>query len=212
MTDRQFRLKTWLKNCRTKPTNVRPVVLTIGDQTYDAAFYDDSALTPATRLYVVGVRPPERVAGAKVCYRVPGDDRDWYVAAFIDEVPDQFKEFHFEGAANFILCAWDVPKGDTIDQYEHRPYTRVTLKIEEVEDDAVDIAPDVATLWGEYEEEEESFELPLHVALALEQQGVIYECGDEVCRMSRGFHPAPKGERSFADAKAAAQNQMGVDG
>ena len=94
-------------------SNVKPVTLAIGKQTWKGAVY--TTQDRDRRYYLVGDRPrPER----KTCYRFASDHRDWYVESYLDNYDDLHeaqKEYHPFGN-HWLLSVWDVPG---------RPFNRI---------------------------------------------------------------------------------------
>ena len=120
---------------------VKPLKVTIGPVTYDAASYlqdmeaDKSCRNPGpyTRemVYCLG-RRPKVVKGRpenKCCYTRLDDPRIWYVAGYTEEIKPEHQEYNPLGH-NFLLAPWNVD--GSIDDGERKPYTRVPITVEAV--------------------------------------------------------------------------------
>ena len=135
-------LTDWLvKDC--KAFDVRPLRLTIGRATYEAAAYKRTVTPPAgahnpapyvdEAIYVIGRLPSAYRRRKNTTFRFEGDARDWFVACYMskDRLAPEFAPFHPFGET-FILAPWEVPSGDPIDKYnywrgEHKSYTRIPV-------------------------------------------------------------------------------------
>jgi len=112
----------WLRSLEGT-TDVEPVILTIGMQTWFGAVYTQRG---KQHYYLVGFRPHQR--GPKTCYRFAGDDRDWYVACYMNnynDLPPVPKSYHPFGN-NWMMMAWDAP--GSIDNGE-KPYRRMKVTV-----------------------------------------------------------------------------------
>lgn len=139
-------LKAWLESCGC--VNVRNCRVTIGNESWRACDYEQvheytsdmmacthGGIKPGTKyvtrsIYCLGDLPtPYRKRREKVCFPM-GDGMDWYVKGYIEKksISPQFEQFHPLGA-NFMVGPWDI-KGEKIDQYERKPYDRVTMSVE----------------------------------------------------------------------------------
>ena len=123
--------------------NVTPVTVTIGKNTYVAARYDSPNHDDRTFIYVIGDHPHTRTGNGKlytrgnVCYNLPDDTRDWYVAGFFHpeitktyfkrEIKPDPKYQPFGN--NFLLTPWTLE--DAIDKYEKWTYHRKPMTITE---------------------------------------------------------------------------------
>jgi len=108
-----LQLIDWLR-AKDNISDIRPVTVTIGAQTWQGAEYTRTMEYSADMMAVIDGR---------------ADGLDWYVAAYYqkDPVEVQFAQFQPFGP-NFLLAPWDVP--DTkIDTYEPKPYIREELKL-----------------------------------------------------------------------------------
>ena len=101
----------WLESLEDV-TEVEPVTLTIGTQTWEGAVYT----LRGQRSYYLAGDLPKSYAGQRTCYRLPGDDRDWYVACYMeaDRLTPEFKQHHSFGA-NWMMRCWTV--SGKIDDY-----------------------------------------------------------------------------------------------
>ena len=137
-------IAAWLRSL-TSVTEVKPCTVTIGKQSWPAAFYRQEFKYTAgmtcvqrgehkagesyfqTGIYCVGKLPQIYVKSKNACF--PHDDADWYVACYIEEVKPVVAWAHPFGA-NFILKAWNLP--EAIDKYD-KTYRRVALVVEYME-------------------------------------------------------------------------------
>jgi hypothetical protein len=128
----------------------RPVKVTIKNKVYDNACYyrrefnaPEGCRNPGPYVqeffYVVGVLP--KCEDRNVCYTLEGDKREWYLAggAYGIKKSDRRKPLpvsEYNPFGNFYqLSPWDdtfpeSSKGEKIDHYEPKPYSRVVLTIE----------------------------------------------------------------------------------
>jgi hypothetical protein len=119
MTKTQEKIVQWLQ--RMDYTHVMPVTLVIDEKQYEGAAYTQGK---ERHFYLAGNRPQPVV---ETCYRFEGNQRDWYVASYLDNydglTPSQ-QEFHPVGN-NWVLVAWDhLP---AIDIHATEPYQRVKV-------------------------------------------------------------------------------------
>lgn len=111
------------------PRGVIPITLSVRGRTWQGARYIQGG---AVRLYMIGDLPPAWRERKKTVFNIGRDLRDWYIAAHMSEpIPAQYAEYHPLGAS-FILSAWEVPGGESIDKYEAKPYTRVKAQLKRV--------------------------------------------------------------------------------
>lgn len=138
------RIKEWLEECGM--TDVQSVNVSIDGVVMPGAIYTSPNHNNQEFVYVVGDHPHTRRRGKKlytrnnICYRVPGDDRDWYIACYFHpelhktyfktepKVDPKYQPF----GNNFLLSPWDIPgkPDDKIDSFEPRPYERKDMTIE----------------------------------------------------------------------------------
>ena len=139
-------LTKWLLDCGC--TDIKPVTVHIGEEAWHGARYKKTHTytaemdcvrdgrhkvgnTYTERIYCIGKLPIKLLRSgkpkpdAKVCF--PFEEKDWYVAGYIQDIKPQFEQFHPFGV-NFILAPWDIP-GEKIDHYEEKPYTRVSMDV-----------------------------------------------------------------------------------
>lgn len=120
--------------------------VTIGRVTYPAARYTENMLhTPGTRaydegkreytrefIYCVGMLPSAKVRG-NVAFKIVGDDRDWYVAAYYGTLTGRKQEakepneFHPFGNS-FMLAPWNIADSK-IDLHERVPHPRMAAAL-----------------------------------------------------------------------------------
>lgn len=101
-------------------TDVTPATVTIGTQTWNGAFFTQRGRQGC---YLVGALPKSFIKH-KAYYRMPDDDRDWYVGLYYDGYDKN--QYHPFGA-NCILMPWTSPT--RIDEYE-RTRDRMQAKVE----------------------------------------------------------------------------------
>lgn len=123
---------------------VRVCKVTIGNQSWDAAFYrqtfkyQEGMMAVSQGLKKVGEEYTiERfycLGKLPSCYRPEGicfpfENYDWYVAAYADEkcLQAPFNRFHPFGIS-FILAPWDIPN-ETIDKHANKPYRRIPMTV-----------------------------------------------------------------------------------
>jgi len=120
-------LVEWLKQCEMK--DVRPAKVIIGEETFEAAIYDNPRTSLTGGIFCLGNLPKPYAKNSNTCFRFEGSDYDWYVAAYYPEIKKhkqadvQASEFHPFGAT-FILAKWDVPNS-SIDDGQKHPRHRV---------------------------------------------------------------------------------------
>ena len=137
-------IQDWLAshNCH----DIRPVIVEIDRETGPACPYkqtlhykpDMQAVTHGDKkagetyteenVYCVGSLPksyrgPKRSKFPKGSVCFPNGGFDYYVAAYIETVPEAFTKSHPFGS-NFILDKWSVPGDEAIDHWERKPYAR----------------------------------------------------------------------------------------
>ena len=150
MTTEQKRLCDWLTG--HGHVDVLPLRVTIGAEAWDGASYTTvhtwSSAQDAVRwgkakagdtyrtqhVICLGKLPKvwteakrTREGEKRVCF--PNGVREWYVAAYGQNVDPKFKKSHPFGDT-FILGPWDVPGGEAIDKYSSKPYVRVPMTVE----------------------------------------------------------------------------------
>jgi hypothetical protein len=134
-TDVATELATWLST-RPSVTHAEPTTVTIGRTTYQGASYTTGR---GEWLYLIGDIPASFKASRKVCFRIPGDDRDWYVAGwwqggdnvFTGETEEELRERYHPFGYYVLLNAWDEDAlGETIDRHETTPYRRMNIRKE----------------------------------------------------------------------------------
>lgn len=137
-----------------KITRVIPCYVTIGRQTYPAARYMETMMTPTNSpawargereytqevVYCVGSLPSAKLRGNVAFILSQHADwgieetREWYVASYYGDVkagkqetkaPNEFHPF----GNSFMLAPWSVPDGGAIDHYARVPYRRVAVTI-----------------------------------------------------------------------------------
>lgn len=136
-------LKHYLEECKME--DVQPVNVSIEGVVLTGAIYF-SPHHQKTFVYVIGDHPliykksGKEYAKRGVCFRIPNDERDWYIASYFH--PGLHKTyFKTEPKAdpkyqpfgnNFLLSPWDIPgkPDDKIDTYERKPYERRDIKVE----------------------------------------------------------------------------------
>ena len=67
---------------------------------------------------------PNRYWREKICFRLPGDARVWFVAGYYQHIKPEFQEFHPFGA-HFILMPWTSSLEDLTSTHE---VYKLTLK------------------------------------------------------------------------------------
>ena len=111
----------WLRGC-PDTSEVSPVVVTIGKQTYHGAAYRQRG---QPGIYLAGDLPASYRRSTHTCFRFADDSRDWFVGCYWQGAslrPDQ-KAFHPFGHS-FILLPWE--HSEAIDHWEEKPYRRIT--------------------------------------------------------------------------------------
>ncbi len=135
-------LAIWLSNIpRTKVISAGTI--TIRRASYPAVLYtqDRDPLPGArnqnpytmTAIYVLGDLPPAYNRRKSTAFRLPNDDKDWYIASYsTQEALEKHPEYYPFGS-HFLLCPWEAefPK---IDTYEKHTYQRVDIKTDFEED------------------------------------------------------------------------------
>jgi hypothetical protein len=109
------------------------VKVTIGDQTWEGAVYMNPKLGDGPRYYLVGDMPKWYGKSPGSCYRLEGDDADWYVICYMqqaDKLSDFHKPFHPFGNS-WSIGRWEAD--GKIDDYERSPYKRRPMTVEVVE-------------------------------------------------------------------------------
>lgn len=141
-------LVDWLVN-KCNAFDVRAVIVTIGNEAWQAAFYRQTfeyqlGMDAVTRgqkkagdtyteegIYCVGRLPESYTANKRqgVCY--PYGNEDWFIAGYSSPecLNPPYREFHPFGL-NFILRPWNVPN-TKIDDYR-KPYLRIPMTIQDV--------------------------------------------------------------------------------
>jgi len=137
-------LAEWLvKDC--KAFDVRPLRLTIGRATYEAAAYKRTVTPPAgsrnlepyvdEAIYAIGRLPSAYRRRKRTVFRFQGDVREWFIACHMpkENLTSENAPYHPFGET-FILAPWEVPGGESIDKYSYwggeiKPYTRVPATI-----------------------------------------------------------------------------------
>jgi len=110
----------WLEGFDTT-SNVAPVTLTIGKATWQGAVYTEAG---RVSYYLIGDRPASH-RRARVCYRLPDDERDWFIACYIDDftnLTESQNTYHPFGN-NWVMKCWDCD--GSIDEYAEKPYKRM---------------------------------------------------------------------------------------
>lgn len=100
--------------------DARPAVspLRIGSVSYVGAEYRHDTVQ---RLYLLGDLPACYRRSSRVVFRIPHDERDWFVATYSDAAPSHPNRPPF--GPFFILHPWTAP--EPIDRYERTPRKRV---------------------------------------------------------------------------------------
>jgi len=124
-------------------TNIRLVKVRIKDKEYEGAEYiDPKHPDKRIRLYLIGRHPALFRKSGKwrekrgVCYRLPGDDHDWYVATYAPEhnkkIEAKYAQYHPPGITNhFMLTVWPHEQiGSRIDTHETKEYERIPMEVE----------------------------------------------------------------------------------
>jgi hypothetical protein len=78
-------------------------------------------------IHCLGQRP-KCIIGRNGCFRIAGDDRDWYLAAYYEK--PESSELHPDGPM-FRLSPWDLPDETLIDTYARLPYRRHIMTVVE---------------------------------------------------------------------------------
>lgn len=117
----------WLRGLGCK--NVLPVCVTIKGKDYQGARYVQQN---SVRVFLVGKLPAAWLRSQKTVFRFNWDKRDWYVGTYVTDAALKSHSGMHPFGYTFILFPWDVPSGETIDKYEHKPYTRIPAKIKRV--------------------------------------------------------------------------------
>lgn len=131
---------------------VEAAELRIGRTTHEAAFYRQVVLPlPGARnqepheveaVYVLGEIPAAYARDRRTCFRLDGDDRDWYVTTWADAKVvsnPEFAQSHPLGVW-FQLRPWDTTDGTTIDMREPKPYQRIQVGVKRPCADCVELA------------------------------------------------------------------------
>lgn len=137
----QRELVKWLTDLGHQ--NVTPVTVTMGKNTYIGAKYNNPFIQNRLFVYVIGDHPHTRTRNGKlytrgnVCYNLPDDSTDWYVAGYFH--PEIIKTYfkrevtadpkHHPFGNNFLLTPWTLE--DAIDKYEKWTYHRKPMTITE---------------------------------------------------------------------------------
>lgn len=138
-------LVTWLQGLGC--FNVRPISVTIGDQTWEAAAYWQTFTYTAgmdcvvrgekkagdnyseEAIYCLGKLPKcyKHNKRNRICFPHP-DGREWYVSGYLPAPVDdeRMKQYHPFGIY-FMLRPW--PFEEKIDKYDSKPYTRVNMTV-----------------------------------------------------------------------------------
>jgi hypothetical protein len=137
------KLIEWLSNCRCE--NIKPVRVTIGKQSWIGCQYDQileytqgmlcvcngehkaGEKYTENKIYLIGALPKAKNRQF-VCF--PFQGQDWYVAGYIAEIKEGFKNFHPFGS-NFLLSPWNIPN-IAIDAGEAKPYIRMAMTVEPI--------------------------------------------------------------------------------
>ena len=111
---RQSKLVQWLKAC-DGVTHVSDVTMTIGKATWRGARYTQRG---EERYYLIGYLP----AGyRRECFRRNLDDRDWYVAGYMQNMVDLQAPHHAHHpfGRHWIMMCWDHERlGGRIDRHD----------------------------------------------------------------------------------------------
>lgn len=139
-------LVTWLKeDC--KAFDVRPVLVTIEGEIWQAAFYRQTfeyqpGMDAVSRgekkagdkyteegIYCIGSLPSLYHSRKRnhVCF--PWNGQEWFIAGYssIAGMREPYSEFHPFGP-NFMMRPWNIPNSK-IDDGEPKPYTRVEMNV-----------------------------------------------------------------------------------
>jgi len=120
------RVAEWLRGC-PDTSEVSPVTVTIGKQTYHGARYRQRG---QESIYLVGDLPASYRHSTHVAYRFADDSREWYVGCYWQGksplAPVDQKYFHPFGHT-FILFPW--VHSEPIDYGERKPYRRMSATI-----------------------------------------------------------------------------------
>ena len=135
-------LKKWLEKCGMN--NIQPVNVCIKGIVMVGARYQNPHLANRTMIYVIGDHPEiykrngKEYARGNVCYRLPNDERDWYIASYFHagllktyfkKEAGDYQHCHPFGM-NFLLAPWDLE--EEIDKYDRFKCKRKDVLIESV--------------------------------------------------------------------------------
>ncbi|MHC4297973.1 MAG: hypothetical protein ACYS7Y_11770 [Planctomycetota bacterium] len=103
-----------------------PITLTIRGKTWEGAVYTQRDIR---RYCLVGARPKCHSRSSRVCFRLHGDDRDWYVASYLKDYDDltEAQKVHHPFGQTWFMMPWNSP-GKIDDGM--RKYTRVEATVE----------------------------------------------------------------------------------
>ena len=114
--------------------NIQPVTVKINGKTYQAAKYTNKT-GHGEDIYCVGFLPPVYLRSSHVCFTIPGDKRDWYIASYFpisknrcQPLPQDIDPEYHPFGPNFMLTPWTV-KDSQIDSYEKAPYKRIEISV-----------------------------------------------------------------------------------
>ena len=118
------RVAEWLRGC-PDTSEVSPVTVTIGKQTYHGATYRQRG---QESIYLVGDLPASYRHSTHVAYRFADDLREWYIGCYWqgETCPADQKHYHPFGHT-FILFPWG--HNEPIDYGERKPYRRIVATI-----------------------------------------------------------------------------------
>lgn len=144
MNEDAQKVAAWLKSL-PNVTLASPVSVVLQNVTYYGALYPQYIKnTPS--LYLLGRKPEIKVKGKtkkNVCFKIPNDDADWYIAGYTDTESVIKKEFHPFGH-NFVISRWYIPPAyedgrsnpyhnTRIDEHENHKYLRITIQLNMLE-------------------------------------------------------------------------------
>lgn len=143
-------LREWLESFDC--FDVTPVEVTIGRTMFEGCRYrQEMQPVPGARnqepyvveaIMLLGELPASYVRRKATAYRLPGDKRDWYVAAWTTETvarDPRYAQYHYGGQPSFQLRPW--AHEDAIDKLERYAYERVPVKLRFSEGDPVEVHP-----------------------------------------------------------------------
>lgn len=134
-------LKEWLESHECY--GLREVRVTIGRSTFEGVFYRQmmpggwvnmrgDVVEPyeVEAFMLLGELPASYTRRKKTVYRLPGDERDWYVAGWVTTevaTDPRYADMHYDGRASFQLRPWAPKDGEAIDRHDR--YERVEVRV-----------------------------------------------------------------------------------